>query len=393
MKKKLFIILTLSLFGTSEINACSMYKSTKNGKTIVGNNEDYFSPNSQFWFEEGSATKFGVLYMGLLDNFAQGAINDAGLVFDGFFEPYLAVTDTLGKLKIPIEKALLHVMQTMQRVEEVKAYLKTIDLSVLTQSQLVFVDSTGTYLIVEGDTLFVGEEPEKSFSNFYYSQVSSIGEVDLDYFQNGQRFLEKTSGRNTLDYCAQAMKNFAQKRIAPTQYSTVYDLKTLTVRVYLFHDFSNFVEVDLKKELKKGNHRIMIAELFPEDTIGYQHYLKYNNPEHPSLFLEEYLGTEKISEEEFTSSGFDTIIISLADEWLYDKSNAEGAIKVCHYGISLMPNNSKLYCKLGSAYLEKKDWNNAIKSYAKSLHLDPENSEALDKLTKAANNRQEKESN
>ena len=70
-------------------NACSMYKVTKEGKTIVGNNEDWLSPNSQFWFEQGKDGTYGVMYMGQLDGFAQGAINEAGLMFDGFSEGFL----------------------------------------------------------------------------------------------------------------------------------------------------------------------------------------------------------------------------------------------------------------------------------------------------------------
>ena len=98
--KKVLIVFLGSLFFLlpSAADACSMYKITKDGKTIVGNNEDYLSPNNQFWFEVGDKDRFGVMYMGLLDNFAQGAINEAVLVFDGFFEPYLAITQLEGKL-------------------------------------------------------------------------------------------------------------------------------------------------------------------------------------------------------------------------------------------------------------------------------------------------------
>lgn len=382
------VTLICFLLGLSRIDACSMYKTTRQGKTIVGNNEDYLTPNGQFWFEEGDEHSFGVMYMGFLDNFAQGAINEVGLVFDGFFESYLEVKNTKGKLNLPIGTALTHVMRTMRTAEAVKTYMETLDLSVLTQSQLVFVDQSGTYLIVEGDALIIGEDPEKSFSNFYYSQVSSINEVPLDYFQRGQEFLKSTKNRNSMDYCSEAMRNFAQSRIAPTQYSTIYDLQTLTIRVYLFHDFSKFVELDLQQELSKGNHSTMIAELFPNTSRGYQHYLKYNNPEHPTLFLEEYLGTDPITEEEFIANGFDNIISSIGDEWLYDKKSAEGAIKVFTYGVSLMPNSARLYCKLGTVYTGKHDWSNAIKYYAKSLYLDPENSKALEMLAKAASDKQ-----
>jgi len=97
MKHLISICFTIALLFPELGMACSMYKLTKNGKTIVGNNEDYFSPNSQFWFEAGTKGTFGVMYMGLLDNFAQGAINESGLVFDGFWGPYLKVENTKGK--------------------------------------------------------------------------------------------------------------------------------------------------------------------------------------------------------------------------------------------------------------------------------------------------------
>ena len=75
MKILLTIFITLSFLIPKFSFACSMYKLTKNGKTIVGNNEDYTSPNSQFWFEKGSSESFGAMYMGLLNNFALSNVN------------------------------------------------------------------------------------------------------------------------------------------------------------------------------------------------------------------------------------------------------------------------------------------------------------------------------
>jgi hypothetical protein len=314
----LTILISIPNFGL----ACSMYKITKDGKTIVGNNEDWLSPNHQFWFENGSKSKFGVMYMGQLDNFAQGAINEAGLLFDGFFEPnYLPVNNTTGKLAIPIAEALRKVMQTMTNVEEVKAYIETINLGSLTKSMLVFVDQSGTYLIIEGDEIFIGDASERTFSNFYYSQIKSVDNVNLDYYQNGRKFINSSNGQSTLDYCGEAMSKFAQPKtkISATQYSTIYDLEKLIVRVYLFNDHSEFIEIDLKKELKKGNHKTMIPDLFSKESIGYKHYLKYNNENHPTLFIEELIGNEKISEEEFNAMGFAYILNPIGYEWLLIK--------------------------------------------------------------------------
>ncbi|MCV6631162.1 MAG: hypothetical protein OIF50_15025 [Flavobacteriaceae bacterium] len=362
--------------------ACSMYKLTKNGKTIVGNNEDFLSPNNQFWFEKGNTNTFGVMYMGQLDNFAQGAINEKGLVFDGFWEPYLEVKNTAGKLNIPIQDALKNIMQTMTHVEEVRTYLSTVNLSVLHDGQLVFVDQSGTYLIIEGDEMFIGDESEKTFSNFYYSQIQSVDDVALPYFQKGQDFIKRTKQLQTLDYCSEAMSNFAQNRVAPTQYTTIYDLETLTVRVHLFHDFSDYIELDLKEELQKENYSTMIADLFPDHAKGVLHYKKYNNPEHPTLLLEELIGDNKITEQEFVAQGFDNIIHQIGYEWLYDIKKPKAAIRVFKYGLKLMPNNAKLYDSLGKVFYLSDDWDNATISYAKSLALNPKNKNAIEMITK-----------
>lgn len=378
MKKlSTFILLTLLILPPNMGLACSMYKISKNGKTIVGNNEDYFSPNSKFWFEKGSRNTFGVMYIGLLNNFAQGAINEAGLVFDGFWEPFLEVKGVEGELDVPIGAALKKVMQHMTNVEDVQTYLLTINLNSLVNGQLVFVDKSGTYLIVEGDEMFIGDETEKTFSNFYYSQIESLDDVKLDYFNRGQDFINKTTKeeKNTINYCAETMQHFAQSRLSPTQYSTIYDLDALTIRVYLFHDFSEFIELDLKKELRKGNHSTMIADLFPKESIGYLHYEKYNNPQNPTLFLEEYLevavGENEITEQDFLSNGFDNIINSIGYEWLKDIKDPIGAIKVFQYGVKLMPSSANLHEGLGEAYFIHKDYKKALISYKKSVELNP----------------------
>ena len=372
-----------------------MYKITKNGRTFVGNNEDFLSPNNQFWFEVAGDKKFGVMYMGRLNNFAQGAINEAGLVFDGFANPELPIINIDGKIQMSIGKAIKNIMQSMSTAEEVKKYLETIDLSSLSSSMVVFVDKSGTYLIVEGDLLIIGEESEKAFSNFYYSQIKSVEDVDIPRFQEGQKFLNTTDGEATLDYCSNVMKSMknVSSDLFSTQYSTVYDLTSLKIRVYLYHDFTEYVELDLIKELKKGSHKTMMVDLFPKESIGSQFYYKYNDINNPVLFLQEQINPEAYSEKELKKMEFNETINVLGYEWLEDKKNPEIAIKVFQYGISLMPNDYDLYDSLGEAYLENKDWNNSIKNYAKSLTLNPENENAIKKLLKCKEDRNQSKIN
>ncbi|MFT6964549.1 MAG: CubicO group peptidase (beta-lactamase class C family), partial [Flammeovirgaceae bacterium] len=312
----------------------------------------------------------------------QGAINEAGLVFDGFANPELLIENTEGKKKLPIGTAIRTVMQTMSTVEEAKTYFETINLSSLTGSQIVFVDKSGTYLIVEGDELIIGEESEKTFSNFYYSQIKSENEVELENFKNGIKFQKSTEGIASLSYCGQAMKSLNNLDAFSTQYSTIYDLQTLKVRVYLFHDYSQFVELDLKEELKKENYKVMIAELFPDESIGKQHYLKYNNSENPTKFLKELFGTEKKTEKELEEMEFSQIVNMIGYEFLNDRNDSKAAIKVFEYGTKFMPNDANLFDSFGEAYFRNRDYENSKINFEKSLRLNPDNKNAKEYIAK-----------
>ncbi|MEL7123054.1 MAG: hypothetical protein AAFO07_26630, partial [Bacteroidota bacterium] len=296
---KLFSLATLLLFTISQYSfACTMYKITKDGKTIVGNNEDWLTPNTQIWFQNKGIDTYAVMYVGLMNDLPQGAINEAGLVVDGFATSWLPIENSIGKTKISLQTALETVMQTKSTVEEVKAYYERIDLSDMASSQLVFVDRSGTYLIIEGDELIIGEDSEKTFSNFYYSQISSIKEVQLPYYQKGIEFIDSTRAEVTRDYCSNVMENMIQADITATQYSTIYDLAEMKVRVYYHHDFDDYIELDLNEEFEKDNYKIMMANLFPDDSSGKQFYLKYNNPEKPYWIIEDAIGTAKYTEEQ-----------------------------------------------------------------------------------------------
>ena len=54
-----------------------MFKITQGGKTLVGNNEDYWNPNTRVWFEQSEGEKMGAMYVGFDDLYPQGGMNEA----------------------------------------------------------------------------------------------------------------------------------------------------------------------------------------------------------------------------------------------------------------------------------------------------------------------------
>ncbi|WP_413511876.1 hypothetical protein [Myroides odoratus] len=133
----------------------------------------------------------------------------------------------------------------------------------------------------------------------------------------------------------------------------IYDLNALKIRVYLFNDFAQSVEIDLMQELQKGNHKTMIADLFPKESLGYKHYVKYNDAEYPTLAIEELISKQKYTESNLEQMDVGGDIVSLGYEWLKNKKNPKTASKFFCYGITLLPKNVDLSDSLGKSYIER----------------------------------------
>lgn len=350
MKKKkqtkkeylLILIASILLFSYSGY-ACSMYKITQDGKTIVGNNEDWINANTEIWFVPAGNNLYGVMNVGFDNNFTQGAINDAGLMFDGFAMPYLKVKNSKGKTKVKETELIAPIMHNYSTVIEVKEHLSKIDLSILDNSMLVFVDRSGKYLIVEGDELIVGNDAEQSFSNFYPSQNSNREEVNIYFYQKGLKHLKESAPKASFDYCRSVMNNFQQDI---TQYTTIYDLQEGKIRLYHYQNFDDFIELDLEEELKKGERKLRIPELFSKKTKGYQYYEIYNDAETLVSYYESVWETQRkaLAPEyvKYLEMKITQMLTLTADEWVKTKKDKNGAIKVYQLILKLFPENKEV---------------------------------------------------
>ncbi|HRH39265.1 MAG TPA: hypothetical protein PK760_13025, partial [Flavobacteriales bacterium] len=77
------------LFTTHAAKACTLFKVTRNGYTMVGNNEDAWSINARIRFENGKPGEYGAMYVCHFNGSPmrsmtdQGGMNEAGLMYDG----------------------------------------------------------------------------------------------------------------------------------------------------------------------------------------------------------------------------------------------------------------------------------------------------------------------
>lgn len=375
--------------------ACSMFKITMHGKTMVGNNEDYWNPNGRIWFEKGKKGEYGAFYVGFDNFWPQGGMNQAGLVFDGFAEDYKVISDTLGKKPLGMN-FLKEIMRRCATVEDVKSYLSQFNLSGLETSMFFFVDKSGKYLVAEGDSLIIGNKEYYIASNFYPSQVKNECDVPLSYYQKGRKYLEN-SRDTSVAFCTSVMDTMHQERAwgAGTMYTTIYDLNERVVYLYFFRDYTHVVRYNLNEELTKDNHSLTIPSLFPENKKGQDFVNSYNaiSNELDLLknedILNDSLSYDFVVNTLFTKDlnlirTFSNKVSGIAGSWM-EKGNYNASIGVYKIEIKLSPDSWNAYEKFAEAYMKNNQNDLALINFEKSIKLNPSNKEVqkqIDRLMK-----------
>lgn len=369
----IFIVIVFS----NDCLACSMIKVTKNGKTIVGNNEDSSNPNTRIWFESGKDGHYGVVYVGFDNLYPQGGMNEAGLVFDGFTQSKREVKDTVGKNHISALDLEKKLMQECSTVEEVKTLIGKYNISFWTSAVLRFIDKTGKYLYVDGDSLIIGQQ-----DYFIQTNIRPYEKKKCWRFEKATRLLENHYD-SSIEYCKSVMDSIHQEtNWGGTLYTTMYDLENATVYLYYFYDFKNAVSFNLKEELKKGDKILNITELFPNNNTGKVYYRDYNN----ILSLLKQLSTPSLANETesirtikdsiYNSSILKYIWVSKISNFgdLYlDKKEYQIAIRYFTLNVELFPDLWYVFDNLGSAYMKNKQYKLALDNYFHSIDLNSDN--------------------
>lgn len=268
--------------------ACSMYKITCKGKTMVGNNEDSWRTSSCIRFEQGREGCYGVAYVGYSDKAApDGALNECGLVFDAFTMPYKSKMPPRDPRLPDFSYALLDdIMQQCGNTNDVYTFLSRYNLHILNGSllfnggMLFFADSSGNYLVVEADTLIRGKDPAYLLANFSVAGTPDPRQVRMERYRRGVSFIEQNGIDSSLAFCTALSHTMSvcRSRIGDgTLYTSIYDLKEGLVHLLFYHDYTRRVSFRLRDELARGDHTQAIPALFPPNA-EYLRFLRFLTP-------------------------------------------------------------------------------------------------------------------
>ncbi|MGB8319837.1 MAG: tetratricopeptide repeat protein [Ignavibacteriaceae bacterium] len=362
----IFAVFILTFIVNQNILGCSLIKITINGKTIVGNNEDFGNHDTRIWFEPGDNQHYGVVYVGYDDLFPEGGMNEAGLVFDAFGVSNKPLKDTLGKEPIFELDLKRKIMTECATAEEVMALINKYNLYYWSHSVWVFLDKNGKYLIVDGDSKVLGDNSYFVQTNFRQSEVVDESRIDCSRYKKAMSLLE---GHNetSIEYCTSVMDSVHQNS---TLYTTVYDLNNAIIYLYYFHNYKKAIRFDLKEELKKGARILVIPELFPEEKTNDYIQSRVLKSRIDSL-ANISPAVDSVTKKELRERWYIPHIIANHGYGYLHRKDIPNAIAIFNLFIELFPQLPYGYDFLGEAYMEEKQYQLALTNYQKSIELDP----------------------
>jgi hypothetical protein len=260
---KILALLFLALCLLEPAAACTIFFAAWGGRVLFGNNEDWNNPRTRMWFVPRQGSRYGVVYFGFDDNYPQGGMNEQGLCFDGAALPAPEPAAHPGK-----KKANPWIVDRMMRgcatVAEALALLDRYDLTSLERAQLLLADRSGASAIVERNHVIQRTGDYQIATNFRQSRIPPET-ASCPRYQAANRELARP-GPLSVDRFRSILEATHQEGPSSTLYSTVYDLHSGDIYLYLAHDFSRSVKINLQDQLKKGKQRIELRTLFVRES-------------------------------------------------------------------------------------------------------------------------------
>ncbi|MBE9511529.1 MAG: linear amide C-N hydrolase [Bacteroidetes bacterium] len=270
MKKYILTLLVLSqiIFVTnSPSKACSVFSASNGEKVFGATNKDWNNTNTRILFIPSSDGKYGRVYIGyqIPEGFQNvGGMNDQGLWYDGASLPqrsdvrnYFNKPTVKGEL---CEKALEECASVEEVIEMYQKYY-----SPHWQGHSMWADKYGNSVVIEfgeKDVIFVLKQGDyQVMTNFYLSDQTNPRWFNCYRYKTITRLLTDNK-ELSVELFTSALDAAHKEGITPTVFSNIYDLKNGEIYFYSFHNYNEFVRLNLAEELSKGNQYLKMPELF-----------------------------------------------------------------------------------------------------------------------------------
>jgi hypothetical protein len=251
--KTIFILLFVILVH-SNAYSCTIFCVVENGKVYFCNNEDWSDTNTIIKFRPAQKGKYGWVYLGYNDNWAQGGVNDQGLCWDWVAgkeeKSWKADSKKITLKGNPSEKMIT---KCSSLDEAIKFYTKYNE-PAFASARMMIADKNGNSAILSWkDGKLNIERTGGKLLAFGYKGA----EVDS--------FFKTNTSKETIRSLTEALNCSHQEGKYPTQYSNIISLTDGKLYLFKSHNFQKYAKIDYLTELKKHKKSIKISELFSDD--------------------------------------------------------------------------------------------------------------------------------
>ena len=248
--------------GPNPARHCTVIYVAEGDVVLGGSNEDWKDPLTRFWIIPAETGKHGWIKFGFAGGFPQAGMNDVGLFWDATGSPYLAMPLSEAQKAFYDGPLVVKVMEEAGSVEEAREIFEAYYCEDQYRAQYLVGDAFGGSMIVEGDSILTKEGRSQVLTNFYQSRPE-LGGYPCWRYETASEILSGAEAITPL-LIGQALSATHQEGKYPTQYSIIYDLPRHRVYLFYFHNFHEYVIVDLEGELQKGARYYDIPPLFSQ---------------------------------------------------------------------------------------------------------------------------------
>ncbi len=378
------IFLCLLGLAWTAASPCTIITMARDGKILIGNNEDWTDLRSKIWVVPASKGEYGRVLFGFENRFIQGGINEHGLFYDAnALNPVEWKQDPSKPLfedtfETPTGDYILAHCAT---VADVITFFQSYSVW-LGGGKFVFADARGESITVEWAQ---GSDRITKREGFYQistniSQWNIVpGRVADDRYNIAEKVI---LGRNdiSLDTMRAALVATHKEWSFPTIYSYICDLKSLTVHVYNFHNFEEDSVLDVRAELAKGAHEFDLPALFKVKPFAViQH--ESNAPKLGVVDVQQKLAeggvdaavkwyqSVKDSKRELQNYLFVDFLYQQLGRNLLSRSKTREALDVFKFACQAFPDSADTWELQGDAWLKIGDSAQAKACFEKALQL------------------------
>ncbi|WP_299272623.1 carcinine hydrolase/isopenicillin-N N-acyltransferase family protein [uncultured Psychroserpens sp.] len=370
------VIFLFFLLCILKVHSCTIVIGYKNGKVLVGNNEDWYKSNAKYWYEvpKNSEEKYKSFFFGFKGDgkFAQGGMNEVGLMFDGTYVSRIEIDrDNMRRHKLKAAPVHLfkNILKECKTVGEAAKRIDKYFIPYIRTAQVLIVDAAGGYLIVKANgTTDIGHLKEGEFkiiTNFHLENLNTKNYTCYRY--DIAKGILKTHFENTIVEFEEILSKTSQNYPAATVYSNIYDLKEKSTKLYYNSNFNEKITISFRDSLHE-KPKFLEGEIFKMRMIDVltKTYRKKRLKGVMEKFEMEYSKAKPL---------YQVDVQQLVDfsEYVFLKNKNLDYEEIISFIQRRFPDNDTSELAVGISLLRKGEIDTALIHFKKALDINPEN--------------------